>query len=749
MSEQIDWWAEVTTGPPPAPATPPYEKQYPATEGLATDWWKEITTPTKPVQELRAADPSAPTAKGNFPSGVADRLDLAAPNLVIGRASLAPNPEDQIKRYAEHFNAPTKYFGIVDGEIVRWVPEEGVYAKVVPTMGGQTGFSDTALAGISQTAAGAGPAAPQVAGLVTGVYAGPTGASVPLASGAAALTDWARQALDKAIAGEPLNPFDGADYNVGSIAGQAAEAGLGQLIGVGVTKYLNRNPIYIQESDRLATANKADQMKWQALEAEAERRGVHLSAGQITGLRSLMTKERQLSTYQETMDDVYRFRDVQRDVDIPAAYYDELAQTAPRVGREEAIGGFRDASDKVIRGKQAERAEMAKKIYGEAYDAFPVLDSPVLRSLSHRDIFQEAIANARKIADAKGQLLGPVDAELTSYAREAASLGKMEMPEGGVAAGLRLRTWDQVKRGLDDIISANRDQQGKLTAYGEAVNSYKRELVSELDKLTGGPEGLYAVARRTYGEGSEAVDMVLDGGVGVIQKMSGPDRVNMVTRVFNGRGVLPEEISRMRAQYEEAGQLDAWNKGLSAHLSQVLDDAMKSVGVSGNLGAKLYKELSSDKLQHDAMIAAMGKPQADSMKGFLDVLQAASRSLPEGSRTATDLGSKEGGVGGFAKFIGKTLSPQTYMQLGDNVLEGIGALREPSARIKLFDYLFTDKGMKAISNFKMLSPTEGRSIVAISQILTDAGVIGAKEYTGVGKPRDRMPQVGASPAAAK
>ena len=701
--------------------------------------------------EVRSADKALSPTK----MGIVDDPALAAPNFTIARASLAPNVQDQIKRYSAHFNQPVSEFGVVGGDIVRWVPEKNVFAKVAPTIGGQTTVGGKILAAIPQSAAAAGPLLPSIVGGAAGTAMGPTGLSVPVAAIAAGLTDWARQALDKVLAGEPAVPFAGADYDLMNMAGQAALAGGGQGIAFGLTKWLTRNPMGIEIYDRVHLANRAEQAKWAALAAEAQARGVTLTTAQKTGLRSLLVKERQLSRWPETADMLYSTRETQWRGQIPQAYADELGNVLdplrpmtgaqPTLGRETMIQSFRAGADDVVAQALKVQSQQAKVVYGEAYKAHSSLDSPVLRNIWDREVMKDAITEARRIANAKGELMGPIDAELGRFARDAAALGKIDFPKGGVASGLSLKTWDRIKRGLDQIIGTNVDPRtGKLTAYGQAVWSLKKDLTRELDRLTGGPTGLYSKARLAYGESAEIVDQVLDGGVGFIHRMSGPDRVGIVTRVFTGKNVLPEEIARMRVLFVTAGQEKAWNRGLVAHLANVMDDTLKSAGQTGNVPGGLYSRLGRDRLQHDSIIAALGPQKAGSFDKFLNVLHAASRSLPENSATATDLAAMgPAAVSGKLKVVGRLLSPSSYFDAGNQIVGALEALRTPTARIKLADYLLSDRGMEAIREFKVPSKLTQSTIIWAAQILQNAGVIVAGGRT----PTDFAPPMLQEPAS--
>ena len=93
--------------------------------------------------------------------------------------------------------------------------------------------------------------------------------------------------------------------------------------------------------------------------------------------------------------------------------------------------------------------------------------------------------------------------------------------------------------------------------------------------------------------------------------------------------------------------------------------------------------------------------------------------------------------GKVGRFIGKATSPGTLLSLGDDVVEGIAALRRPAQRIALADHLLSPEGMAQLRRMTMLSPTSQKAIDIASLILTDAGIIGAGQ--AMNPPKPRMP----------
>ena len=275
-----DWWEAAprasdyagsgTPQPTAAPAASP------SSAPAGGNWWDAAPTAEQISggAEFRAGS-GYETRPGIGPGGVIERPEYFASNLAVARASLAPNVQDQIKRYAEHFNVPTGNFGVVNGQLVRYVPEANAYAAVVPTFRAAHGPGEYLRAALGQSAASFGPTLPQAAGMTVGTIMGPTGASIPMAAIAAGLTDWARQAVDKVLAGEDAIPFAGADYDYLNMGGHAFQAGTSQAIAVGVNRLLTgAGPEGLSSADKARLASEVEKQKWAALDAEAEAGGI-------------------------------------------------------------------------------------------------------------------------------------------------------------------------------------------------------------------------------------------------------------------------------------------------------------------------------------------------------------------------------------------------------------------------------------------------------------------------------------------
>lgn len=736
----IDWYTEMTQPRPVAAPSPD-----------KTDWYSEITR----GQEMRAAPFKA--------KPVADDSAKGASALTAARASLAPDVADQIKRFAASrfpdmpLEMAVRRYGVIDGNIV-YADQDGNFAREVPSVTGGEGVTDTLGRAGKWLASQAGPAIPAGAAAVAGTVMGPTGASIPVAGGAAAIADVGRQALDRALAGESVTDIDPLNA-----AGQALLNAGGQGAGVGFTKLMTRNPLGVAAFDKAAALDPAKRAEISALEAEAKRRGIDLTAGQATNMRSLKVQERQLGRKPETMDIMADFAERQQGEQVPAAIRAEIDSiTGKPVSAETGINQFRTAAADVEKAANEARQAAASPLYQEAFGANRSVASPLIDRIVRTPAGKDALQFAIERMQNRMTLAGVPDPELTAALKEAVELGKADPSKGGVASGLKLETWDLVKQGLGEAERAAKARalngNGKMSDARD-IGDLRRALTKELDRLDitaqAGPNslkpegGAYARARAAFGDASEEIDALKDGGVGFINKMSGMDRRQIVERVFSGQNMLPEEVARIRAHFASAGKLPDFEAGMSVWLSDKLADAMKvnASGSAGNVAGKFYKSVWGDPRQREIVRSALGPEKSLGVEKLMDVIQAAARSLPEGSPTATDMGSNAlQGVGRGLQVAGKLASPQTYLNAGTELVAGVNALREPAARVRLAEALTSGDYARELARLRML-PVQGEKAATLAATILSSVLAGASgARTPSNRPiRDKQPVERATP----
>jgi hypothetical protein len=692
--------------------------------GLTADGFNQ------PTGEARSGNAGPmPTA-----GGIVDDPERGASMATIARASLAPDTADQIRRFAAArfpslpVDEAVKRYGVDrDGNIIFADPVTGQLVREVPTMGRGAGVSDTFMRAGYQVASGAGPAIPAVAAGVVGAAMGPTGMSIPAAGVAAGGADLARQAIDRYFAGE-----DPTNLNYWNAAGQAGMNAAGQGAGVLLNKMLQRNPLGVQPYDRLKARDPAEQQRWRELYDEAQRRGVDLSVGEASNLRSIRAQERALRTFPETtdkFDDFIRNRNTNQ---VPAAVRSELDRIAPARNVAEGADMLRQGADDVLSGMVKKRTAAASPHYQAAFGSGVEPDiSPVLQDIESR---------LAKVGEATptGRGLRAMLNALTQEERVVDAAGNE------IVRRVPLRNYEvlhSVKEQFDDIVSGAFDVQQTSAAKRAArdLAGVKAELADVLKSAHPG----YAQGAQVYASMSAPIQDARNGALKALLDKEGPASIRYAEALFDAaKDIPPTEIHKIRQLYTAAGKQDEWLAGVRSFLADRLDTALQinASGEPGGVPGKFVKSVWGTGNQQEILKAALGDQQLVTSFGkLMDVLTAAARSLPEGSPTAANLAAQQAMMqpGKAARFIGKATSPGTLLSLGDDVVEGLAALRRPGQRIALADHLLSPEGMAQLRRMTLLSPTSQKAIDIASLILTDAGIIGGTK--AMNPPPPRMP----------
>lgn len=667
-----------------------------------SEWWEAAPTVQQFSQEMRAAPPTQQRP-------VADTLDRSASFGTSLRAGMAPADDDKIRRYAaaRFPNTPideaVNRYGIINGEIV-YADPSGNYVREVPSMNAPgSSIPDRVMRAGRYVASQFFPAAPQVAAGVAGLAtADPLVAGV-VAGGA----DQLRQLADKALAGEDMMPTGSGLLNS---AGQAAEAAGGQAVGRGVAKMFDRNPLQVGRYDRDAAMSGQVQQRADDLTVKAQREGIPLTAGERTDLPSLKAMERQLRDKPETADTFGQFYDKRVSENIPTALDRYKAQLSPKGTMAEQTSAVRSGAEAVIGGAVKARKDAAGPYYKKAFASGATIDqTPFVDALTTR------------LATAKGEMQ-----RVLSEAKGYLDTGK---PMG-------IREAHDAKIAIDALIDG-RGEKAISTSTKNELTQLKKGLVKSMRNAS--PD--YEVGRSTFEKMSPDVAELVDGVVGGLAK-EGPGGVDTLANsrwIFDPSRSTPEAVAKARQAFEGAGQGDAWKALVRSHIDDAFSKAnvVNANGEKGNVPGKFFKSTFGDTRSQEILKAATDPNFYNRYKDFMDVMQAASRSEGQGSRTARDLGADPkmpDTVSGVANFFGKALSPQTYTNLPDRVAQGIVEMRDPGARQKLAEALLDPEASKELRRLRILSPGSRKAMQIVSQFLTVAGIGAAAP-----EPADRAP----------
>lgn len=661
-----------------------------------------------------------------------DEAAQHAPASAIARASLAPNPETQILRYAEHFKQSPDDFRIISGHVVRKVPETGAYAYVEPeSIFAGKGAGDTLARAGKYVASGAGPAIPAIAGGVAAAAATPFGllGAAPAGAAAGAGAEAGRQWLDKALADDKETPLDwanigqeGAFNGAGPVVGKALGA-LGRLVAkMPWIKPLLSKPGAIEEEggknvlglskethDQILAHIDSHAGELERAAQDAADLGLMNDLGQDTRSQHVMAMIRDYRRTPEGMQAFANRRAAQAKA-YPAAAEKTLNDMAlPKVSPEQAVSGFRDAAEDVTQKALGDRGVIAKKAYGDALDArTDRFWNEDVDKLMNRPSMERAIGHAKKIAAELGE-----DITVPVYDK-GKMVGRDVVPDW--------RSWDYVKQGLDAVIDENTNEFGKVNAYGRAVSKTRKALLDQLD--TANPD--YKAARAKYGSASDATNMILDGGVGFIRNMKGLDAQSMVNRVLGGK-IMPEEIGRMRNQFATAGKIKDWDTVVRNYIEDGLTSALTPPrgGVLNNPAGAIRQSFFDDPRQAEVLRAAIGDPQKlEPWEKFGRALESARHQLAEGSPTATADMLHKSPVKKAVTMAKSAVSLKTGHGALDVIDHAISS-QSPTERKKIIQYLMGGtEGNRAMRSLpKVITPyNQSRSNAILATIMTNAGL---------------------------
>ena len=698
-----------------------------------TDFFSELMseTPSVPQTAATAAPPVAtgydffsdsltatPTPKDT--PGAAGGYDPAgeAPNIGFFdqmRAGLAVSTADKIKRYAEITGKPESQFGVIDQKIVMWNGKQ--YVPVEPNVSDGDGAMEKWKRAGEWTAAGTPAGVTAIGSGIAGLTQGNPVTGALAAAGTAGVLDAGRQFIDRALAGEDKSNIDWTHTGM-----QAALGGVAELGGHALAKMFTSNRLGVADWDRLKALDDSALKSAQEFQRRAKAEfGIDLSTGQATGLRSILARERQAGRWDETADGVAEFRDTQWGTQVPKAIQNEIRKVSPKKGAD-AVSTFREGADEVI--SQAEKRWMneAGASFRNALDNKPPYNTPELDTLMKRPIMADAWREAKLQAANRGRPLP----EYFKFDEAGNIIGTIQKPDW--------RAWHNIKMGLDRVKNNNLNALGKPAGKGAQADAVKAELMPHLRVNKD-----YMDALRQYGESADVVDSILQGGVGYLRDMKKMDVAGIVNRVFNENNLPVEEIIKMRQMFGAAGQAEKWNAGVSRWLADALDVALKdTAGGNRNVPNAFLGRVYGGPQRQEIFRAAVGKDAMKRWDALLETLQAAKKSLPEGSPTATDIGAMAPDMLGSAV---QSASKAASIDIIPNLGKGFADIRQPAARVKLANFLFSPEGIKELGKLRMLPKGGEAAVRLLGDILVKSGANGAANAIGFGGERGADPRL--------
>lgn len=650
--------------------------------------------------------------------GKGDLIDdpkMAVPLFTVLKASIFPDDNKKLDFLSQETGIPRQNWGVVDGNIVYADPKTGSFVRAIPSVSKSRNAIDLWQRATKWAADQVGPSIPGAAGGAVGVAMGPTGMSIPAAGAVSAGVDAGRQMVGNAMLN---NDTPVTDIDWLNSVGQGLLGAGGQAIPTGAIRAASRNPMKISPYDRSAAMDPATVGAAGQRAAEGEAQGIPLSFGQSTGLRSSLSAERQLARDPASMDTMDQFYTGQREK-IGEAVQRQADSISPVQDVESGVSQMREGAQASIKAADDVRKAKAGPLYEKALDNDERFWIPELDPLMERPSVEKGIGYAKLIAKEEGR-----DVTVPVY-EKGKIVGRDVVPDW--------RSWDYIKRGIDQVIEENTDQFGKMTAYGRTVVKTKNDLMKILDEAN--PE--YAAARKAFQEASPDVTELRQSGVGKLATKEGDEKIGEIRALFNANLTNPGSVNKARVAFEKAGRIDDWNAGVATWLKDALDASTKT-NKGGVVSARdLVSSVYRDENQKKLLKAALTPDQFDGLSRLMNVIQDVAQTMPEGSATATDIAGGQALRAQFGKPVSMAKGIMN-LQFGEALLDRASLRLSDSGMAKLAEAVTNPNNVEQLKKLRMMDPRSEKALIAATQLLgVPATISGAGGRDARGKPPQR------------
>lgn len=682
MAETVDFASELFSTRPPVDKTATEKPQ-------SVDFASELFAPAIPKQGAKAPR--------NIPPKAIAEPSRAASVSTSFMGGIPTEKQAAINYFAKARGISPDRYAVIGGDIAYQADDGKFYKEVV---------------GIpSRMAYNAPDVAEMVPDVATGILsaplllAGPPGVAgaVGLTSGVSALSNYVRQKIAGATAGQEVNP-----YEVGIAGGLSL---LGSAAPVGVKAFKER-----RLARDIAQINPAETA---ALRQQASKYGIPLTGAELSNLPSLKSTQKVLGNVPESsaqMEKFYREREkkVQSAVDD---YLSSLSQV-----EDASIAGNRGLQALEVQKQNLirQREEVTKPIYDQAFEAsVPVNTQPVLSSIDNMLKSQPPTGTATKYLNRVKSLLEKPGID------EAGQPLKTMVPED------RLPLLHNAKLEIDAMFKEDAFSSLDNTIQGKLA-SIKDNLLKEIEK--GNPD--YIAANQKFAQYSQPLNEFNERITGVsLSQMSKDNLKNFANRIFQNPS--PNTIRYAKDQITAGGGEEAWNAVTRAYLEEQWQLAKKPAksqqGQKLDVGNAWQNVLMGDQKQQKALQVALGKDKFEGLRDLSQVLEAAGRVKKLGSDTAfNQLITEEliknppvtNVVTGAARATGFAMSPQNW---GKKITDWAVKKDAANNAEQLTDIITSPNAVDQLKQLKRMSPTSAKFWAGLGQVLGDAGVIETRD----------------------
>lgn len=636
---------------------------------------------------------------GQYPSMEKPPVAISEPSMAAGAgtAFMAGIPTDKqaaINYFAKQRGISPRRYTVIDGDIA-YQADDGKFYKEVVGAGAKAAYY-----------------APDVAEMVPDIAAGialaPTALVNPLVAaggvgGVAAGTNYLRQKIGQAIAGQEIDPY---------------QVGLAGLLSGGA----ELAPVARQAMVERRLAKDIAQVNPNtvaSLRSKAGKVGIDLTPAELTDMASLFAQQKVIGNVPEStkkMQDFYKKREGQVQNAV-----DDYLSTLSKV-EDQAVAGNRGVQALEVQRENLIRArsDAVAPIYQAAFDSsVPVNTQPVLDQIDNMMRTQPPTGKAagylRRVRDLLQRPEIDVEGNVLNTMRAEDRLPNLQNAKFEIDAMLK----DEAFGSLDKTI------QGQITGI-------KNNLVERM----GAENADYVAANRMFERLSAPINEFNERITGVSLMQMSPDNLkNFANRIFQNPS--PETIKYAKQQITAGGGEEAWNAVTRAFLEEQWTLAKKpsksQQGAKFDTGNTWQNVIMGDPKQMKAMQAALNPAQFQALRDLAEVLEAAGRVKKLGSDTAfNQLITEElmknppatSITTGVARATGAALQPQNWGKM----IADWAVKKDASANAaNIANIITSPDGISRLKELKKMSPTSAKRWAGMAQLLSGAGILAIED----------------------
>jgi hypothetical protein len=285
---------------------------------------------------------------------------------------------------------------------------------------------------------------------------------------------------------------------------------------------------------------------------------------------------------------------------------------------------------------------------------------------------------------------------------------------------------DAFKKKIDDIVQTSQ-RTGARGFEAQRLLDLKSELLTATDKQY----PAYKKARQLWGKDSQAIERLKeDTGIGIISDLAENKLDSAGAKLADA---APELIADVKKQYGKIkGGKDAFEQAYLSGLQKKFLTT-KDASIGGFTNAVIGSNYDRLRLE-----AAIGKPRADSLGRFAELVDKASEATRIGQRPQTaarqpvnqeiiNAGNAVVDAVGNIATGGMLGAGRALLKGGVDILVQPYAktvMENPAEQQKLFNYLFTEEGYKFVKTFEQIQKTSGNKAASkfATAIFVGAGV---------------------------